>query len=126
MKAKTFFTGVTVGIVAGIVAAIATTPQSGKQLRRNIVQNANIAKEQLDDVKYELLNVKQSIVTATNEAKNNIPLIINELSEAITNFKQEIEPDALKLQQEIEALQKSISEIENNLPEPKKQEVIEE
>ena len=114
MKAQTFFTGLAVGVAAGMVAAIMTAPQAGKQLRANIARNTSIWKDQLVDVKNETNNVKQSITDFSIEAKNNIPQIINELKETITTFKTEIEPDALKLKQEIDVLQNSISEIEKN------------
>ena len=114
MKAQTFFTGLAVGIAAGMVAAIMTAPQTGKQLRSNIARNTSIWKDQLVDVKNETNNVKQSITDFSIEAKNNIPQIINELKETITTFKTEIEPDALRLKQEIDVLQNSISEIEKN------------
>ena len=112
MKVQTFFTGLAVGIAAGMAAAIMTAPQPGKQLRSNIARNTSVWKDQLVDVKNEASNVKQSITSFSIEAKNNIPQIINELKETITTFKSEIEPDALKLKQEIETLQNSISEFE--------------
>jgi len=114
MKVQTFFTGLAVGVTAGMVAAIMTAPQTGKQLRSNIARNTSIWKDQLVDVKNETNNVKQSIASFSIEAKNNIPQIINELKETVATFKTEIEPDAIKLKQEIDVLQNSISEIEKN------------
>ena len=114
MKVQTLFTGLAVGVAAGMVAAIMTAPQTGKQLRSNIARNTSIWKDQLVDIKNETNNVKQSITDFSIEAKNNIPQIINELKETVTTFKTEIEPDALKLKQEIEILQNSINEIEKN------------
>ena len=122
MKVQTFFTGLAVGVAAGMVAAIMTAPQAGKQLRANINRNVSIWKDQLVDVKNETNNVKQSITSFSIEAKNNIPQIINELKETITTFKSEIEPDALKLKQEIDVLQNSISEIEKNFSQYRKTE----
>ena len=122
MKAQTFFTGLAVGVAAGMVVAVMAAPQAGKQLRSNIARNASVWKDQLADVKNETNNVKQSITAFSIEAKNNIPQIINELKETITTFKSEIEPDALKLKQEIDVLQNSISEIEKNFSQYRKTE----
>lgn len=116
MKAKTFLTGLTVGIVGGAVAILMSTPQSGNTLRQNIARNSTNMKSNFLDVINETQSVKQSIVTLTNEAKNNIPVIINDLKETFINFKQEIEPETKHLKQEIENLQNSIAEIEKNLP----------
>ncbi len=86
-----------------------------QQLRTTLLSNTDSAKEKLQDVKYQVNNVKQSVSTLTNEAKNNIPQIINDLKQSITTFSQEIEPTKNNLQQEIEALQNSINEIEKNI-----------
>lgn len=115
MKAKPFLIGLTAGIVGGTVAVIFSTPQSGQQLRSNLRLNADCTKEKLQDVKLQASNVKHSMNTFTNEAKNNIPQIINDLKQSINSFSIEIEPTKINLQQEIEALQNSISEIEQNI-----------
>lgn len=120
MKAKPFLIGLTAGIIGGAAAIIFTAPQSGEQLRSNLARNTASAKDKLNDVKAQAMNVKQSFTTLSYEAKNNIPQIINELKDTFTNFKQDIEPGTVKLQQEIENLQKSIAEIEKNLPQNQK------
>ncbi|WP_413363543.1 YtxH domain-containing protein [Lysinibacillus sp. 3P01SB] len=122
MKAKTFLTGLSIGVFAGIATAIVTAPQPGQQLRSTIARNAAIFKHQLADIKNETTNVKQSITAFTGEAKNNIPKIINEMKDTITNFKNDIEPETAKLKQEIENLQNSIGEIEKNLSQNRKEE----
>lgn len=120
MKTKTFLLGAAVGLVSGAVVALNAAPQSGAQLRQNLARNTNGAKSELFAVKSEADQVKHAISVLTNEAKNNIPQIISELKDSFTNFKEDIEPNAAHLKQEIENLQKSIEEIENNIPKPKK------
>lgn len=115
MKASTFLTGVIVGVAAGVAVAVSVAPQSGQQLRSNLSSNTNRYKNQLLAVKQEGGNVGQALTAFTNEAKNNIPQIIRELKETFTNFKNDIEPETNKLKQEIESLQNSLSEIEQNI-----------
>ena len=115
MKAKPFLIGLTAGIVGGAIATILSAPQSGKQLRTNISSFSTSTKERLNDVNFQTKNVKQSFSNLSNEVKNNIPQIIKELSQSFTSFKQQIEPETALLKQEIEGLQKSIGEIEQNL-----------
>lgn len=115
MKAKTLFLGITVGLVGGLATAIITTPQSGEQLRSNIVRNAKSTKENLHDVKQQVSTLKDSVIKLTNEAKNNIPKIISDLKTNISKFSHEIKPDATILKEELDNLQNSIAEIENNL-----------
>lgn len=115
MKAKTFLTGVLVGITAGATLSIAMAPQSGQQLRGRLANNSSRYKQQFAEVIQESENVKQAITAFTYEAKNNIPQIIHELKETISNFKNEIEPETQNIKQEIENLQKSFTEIEQNI-----------
>ncbi len=117
MRGKPFLIGLSTGVIGGIAAILFTTPQSGKQIRSNIVSNAKQAKITLSEMKSQIHTIKQSISTLNYEAKNNIPKIINDLKHSITNFKDDIEPDTLKLREEIEGLQKTITEFENNLSE---------
>lgn len=119
MKAKSFLLGLTTGVISSAAVVLFSAPQSGEQLRKNILSNTSNAKLKFQDVKSELQKVKASISTLKVEAQNNIPSIINELKGNLTTFKQEIEPEALKLKQEIEILQNSIREIEKNIPSDK-------
>ena len=114
MKAKNFLAGLLVGVTIGAAVAISSAPQKGSQLRNNIQANLNTWKLQLNDVKKETSNVKQSIVTLTNEAKNNIPNIINDVKASISSYKKEIDPQTEFLKQEIGSLQKTTDEIERN------------
>ena len=116
MKVKSFLLGVTTGIVSGAAVILFSTPQSGTELRKNLIANTKNIKSKLHEVQGELNNVKQSITTLKAEAQNNMPSIINELKDNLTTFKTEIEPETALLKQEIENLQNSISEIEKNIP----------
>jgi len=122
MKAKNFLIGLTAGLVGGATAVLLTAPQSGEQLRVNIARISASAKEKLTDVTHEVSTVRQSVTALTNEAKNNIPQIISELKETLTTFKTDIEPETTLLKQEIEILQKSMAEIQKNIPQSRKEE----
>lgn len=120
MNKNQFFKGLIIGATVGAIAAISVAPQSGNQLRINLKGNSNAFKEQINQVKSETANVKNSISTLTNELKNNMPNIINELKQSISSFKTEIDPNTKALKQEIGNLQKTIHEIEQNISNLKK------
>lgn len=124
MKAKPFLLGLTAGIIGGMTTILFTAPQPGKQLRTNIAGNTTKAKNDLSVVRNQAIQVKQSVSSLKNEAKNNIPKIINELKISISNFKEEVEPQTKKLKQELEGLQQSIAEIEQNLSEINKRKEV--
>lgn len=115
MSKKKFLLGATTGALIGAAAVIFTTPQSGQQVRLKIKQNINTVKLSFADVKGQSKNVIQSITTLSNEIKYNIPPIINELKDSFSAFQEDIQPNMMNLQQEIDQLNSSIGEIEKNL-----------
>ncbi|RUL47472.1 MULTISPECIES: YtxH domain-containing protein [Lysinibacillus] len=117
MRAKPFLIGLSTGIIGGITTILLTTPQSGQQLRSNIALNTKKAKANLVEIAKHTSNLKDATFTLKNEVQNNIPKVIHELKDSVSNFKQTIEPDAVKLKEELEGLQNSIAKIENNLSE---------
>lgn len=115
MKAKTFLTGLSFGIIGGVVSVLFTTPQSGKQLRANISNFCSSTKDTVNNLLNQTKDVKNSFTLLKNEVEYNIPNIITETKTAFSNFKKETEPNLIHLKEEIENLQNSIVEIENNL-----------
>lgn len=115
MRAKPFFIGLSAGVIGGLTSILFTAPQSGKQLRSNIAHTSKQAKLNLEEVKHHSASVKDSVMTLKNEAKNNIPKIIDELKGSISAYKDEIGPKTDKLKEEIDSLKNSINEIEQNL-----------
>ncbi|MDN4493173.1 YtxH domain-containing protein [Ureibacillus aquaedulcis] len=115
MRTKPFLIGLSAGVIGGLTALLFTAPQPGKQIRSNISRNSKIAKSYLGEVKHHSVSVKDSFTTIKSEVKNNIPEIINGLKHSFSRFSQDIEPETAKLKEEIDGLQKSIIEIENNL-----------
>lgn len=61
MRAKTFLIGLSTGIVGGIAAVLFTTPQTGEQLRSNILENSKKAKENLLELKKQTINLKTQL-----------------------------------------------------------------
>ena len=115
MRAKTFLIGLSTGIVGGLTAVLLTTPQSGKQLRENIVHNSQRAKTNFDDLKHHVNNVFDSVSALKNEVKNNIPNIMNEVSNSFSNFQQETQLEKAKIKEELDSIQKVLVEFENKL-----------
>lgn len=115
MRTKPFLLGLSAGIVGGLATAIFTAPQSGNQLRSNIVNNTRECKLTLNELAAQTKAVGKAFSSLKYEVKNNIPKVFSELKTSFSNYKEEIKPDSIKLKEELEELQKSIIEIENNL-----------
>lgn len=115
MRAKPFLIGLSAGILGGMTAAIFTTPQTGNHLRKNIANNAKNVKLTIEELTQQISGIKNAFSTLKYEVQNTIPKIFTDLSRSISNYKEEIQPETIKLKEELEELQKTIDEIENNL-----------
>ena len=115
MKTSSFLLGVVTGAAVAATSVLFTTSKAGSDVRVTIKNQAEIAKNQLNDVKLHATHVKQSMLTLSNEVKNNIPVIINDLKMTIDSFQKDIEPNLSNLQKDVTALNNSIGEIEKNL-----------
>lgn len=126
MRAKPFLIGLSAGIIGGIATAIFTTPQTGDHLRKNIVNNAKNAKVTIGELGQQIDGIKNAVSTFKYEVQNTIPKIFNDLANSISNYKAEIQPESQKLKEELEQLQNSINEIENNLSKITKEKNVDE
>lgn len=115
MKGSTLLRGILLGSVTAAVTVLLTTPQSGDQLRRNVRRKMDTFELTMDDLKQKVEEVKFSIQHLTNEAKATLPQTIEGLKQSILGFQRETEPNRTKLTSEIESIQRSLDQLEEQL-----------
>ncbi|WP_077211103.1 YtxH domain-containing protein [Bacillus dakarensis] len=120
MKAKSILLGMIAGGITSGIAVLLSAPSSGKDTTRNLQQFVNNWKIQLEDVKDAIVEMKNSIKTATTESKENINFFVQEIKSLIADWQKEIEPHQEKLMSEIESIQLSLEELEAEVNDKKK------
>lgn len=115
MKPTAFLLGLTSGLLGAATTVLLTTPKSGKELRSSLKTTKNNANNQIQDLKQKMTIVKNSINNIKSEVKETIPKFVEEAKVSVVNWQEETAPIQQQLQQEIEALQNSVDEIQQQV-----------
>lgn len=115
MSGKTFLSGFIIGGLAAAAATIFTTPVSGKEARKVCVDNSKAFLKEFKDLKEDLIEIKDSIATASKEGKNVIGTFVDDIKVALEQWKIEIKPHQEQLKIELNEIEKTVSELENDL-----------
>lgn len=115
MKQSNFLLGVLAGSVAASVTVLLTTSQSGEQLRENMKAKSCNLQSMIEDIKVKANELVQSIQHLTAEAKSNLPETIEDIKQSVMAWQQSTEPHKNNLTLEIDSIQKSIEQLEQQI-----------
>ncbi|WP_445486575.1 YtxH domain-containing protein [Niallia sp. 03133] len=115
MRGKSFLTGFIIGGIAAGVTTLISTPISGKEARKACRDNANAFLTDMKELKAGILEIKDSISTASAEGKSIIASFIEDLKVSLNDWKIEIQPHQEQLQLELKELESTVNELESNL-----------
>jgi len=115
MSAKSFLSGFIVGGLAAGITALLTTPVSGKELRKSCNDTTKAFLSHLEDLQTDLLDIKESVKTATVEGKTVLSAVLEDLKKSIETWKEEIKPHQENLQREMKEMETTIKELEQEL-----------
>ncbi|HEY4602330.1 MAG TPA: YtxH domain-containing protein [Cerasibacillus sp.] len=115
MKQSNFLLGVLAGSITASVAVLLTTSQSGEQLRANMKSKSCNLQSMIEDIKAKASELVESIQHLTTEAKANLPETIEEIKQSVMVWQQSTEPHKNNLSQEIDSIQKSIEQLEQQI-----------
>lgn len=115
MSAKSFLSGFLIGGIAAGITTLLTTPYSGKEVRKVCSDNGKAFLQHIQELKIDLNEIKNSVKTATVEGKTVLSAFIEDLKLSIETWQEEVKPHQALLQQELDDLQSTINELENDL-----------
>lgn len=114
-KTKSFLFGALVGGIAASVATILTSPKSGSEVRADIKRKGLDMKDSLQEVVDEGKNVALKIKDVAEENKGTLLDIKSDLQQSLTEWSQDTAKNTEKIQEELNDIQSSISELEKTL-----------
>ncbi|ANU11637.1 hypothetical protein A1A1_16098 [Planococcus antarcticus DSM 14505] len=120
MKASRFFLGLATGLAAGAATALFSAPQSGQEFRTTVKSTSSEWKEYLNDLKEKVNGLKESITLLTEEAKSQLPEVVDGLKASLETWTESTAPAKEHLQLEIMAIQNAIEELQNTISKDKK------
>ncbi|MFE8700232.1 YtxH domain-containing protein [Cytobacillus sp. FJAT-54145] len=115
MKLRSLFLGFVVGGVAAGIATLLSAPTSGKEARKNIMENSLEWKSQLADLNSTVLQLKETVLSASKEGKESLLTFVQDLKLLISDWKQDIQPHQIRLKEELDSIQSAVSELETQL-----------
>lgn len=115
MSAKSFLSGFLIGGIAAGITTLLTTPYSGKEVRKACSENGKAFLQHIQELKIDLNEIKNSVKTATVEGKTVLSAFIEDLKLSLETWQVEVKPHQELLQQELDELQSTINELENDL-----------
>ncbi|MDL0436785.1 YtxH domain-containing protein [Niallia sp. SS-2023] len=115
MSGKTFLSGFIIGGLAAAAATLFTTPVSGKEARKACVDNSKAFLKEFKDLKEDLIEIKDSIASASKEGKNVIGTFVEDIKESLEQWKTEIQPHQEQLKIELNQIEQTVTELENDL-----------
>ena len=115
MSAKSFLSGFLIGGIAAGITTLLTTPYSGKEVRKACNENGKAFLQHIQELKLDLNEIKDSVKTATVEGKTVFSTFIEDLKRSLETWKEEVKPHQELLQKELDELQSTINELENDL-----------
>lgn len=116
MDKSQFVWGLLSGAVASSVAILLTAPKSGKEVRSQIKATSNGVKTDFQDIKVQFQEVKKSLQHVIHSAKEIAPETMTGIKDSVDTWQRETAPIQAKIQQDLEAIQRSMDEIQQALP----------
>lgn len=104
MKLKNIGVGFAVGITGGMLISFLNAPKSGKELQQSLKTGSNDLKSQMDQLKIEGEDIKNSFLKTKHESSEVFSTLGDEVKSMISNFQADINPNIERLQHNIEVI----------------------
>jgi len=115
MKYKSLLIGFFIGGAAAGISTILSAPSSGKETRKNLIENAGNIKKQMTELKNQIIDLKDTALRASKEGKIIIAEFSSDVITMVNEWKQDIKSNQQVLHQEIHAIEEAISDLEKSL-----------
>ncbi|MFK9094714.1 YtxH domain-containing protein [Bacillus salipaludis] len=115
MKVKPFLYGFIAGGLAAGISSLLIAPNAGKVTRDRIKENKQLMLSQLQELKTELMQLKDSITNATKEGKKQISKFLSEVKFSLAHWEKEVKPQQLEIQKEIIEMKETVQELEEEI-----------
>lgn len=102
MKLKNIGVGFAVGVTGGMLISFLNAPKSGKELQQSLKTGSNDLKSQMDQLKIEGEEIKNSFLKTKHESSEVFTTLGDEVKSMISNFQADINPNIERLQSNIE------------------------
>ena len=118
LKPKSLLLGFLIGGVAGGIATLMAAPAPGEETRRKIASNKEAWGKELTELKDSLLEIKQSVTTASSEGKAVMADFLKDIKLSLYEWQLSTEQNKTALQSDINEMNQTIADLEKELAKP--------
>lgn len=122
MKAKYVMLGFLTGAAVASISTLLYTPSSGKDLRKNILDNKESFQQISNELKVKIREMKDETITASQVSKEAVTLFIADVKSIIETWKESVEPHKNEIQIRIKEIENALGELEHVVAAPKSKE----
>lgn len=115
MNGKSFLFGLIIGGVTGTISALLFSPQSGVDTRLALNKTKKQWEDRIAELSIAVKDVAASLQNVSEKGKEEIPLFVNELKQTVQAWLKEIKPNQEKINEQLEQIQISLDQLENEL-----------
>jgi gas vesicle protein len=115
MKAKSLLLGFLIGGTAAGISTLLSAPSSGRDTRKMIKDNKEVLGSQLTELKTDFMDLKRSVSYASIQGKSALSDFVSDIKYSVSNWQNEIRPQKLELQRDLQSIEQSLTELENSI-----------
>jgi gas vesicle protein len=115
MKAKSLLLGFLIGGTAAGISTLLSAPAPGKETRKMIKDNKEALGGQLAELKADFMDLKRSASYASDQGKSALGDFVSDIKYSVSNWQNEIRPQKLELQRDLQSIEQSLTELENSI-----------
>jgi gas vesicle protein len=115
MNTKSLLMGIVTGGIAAAAATFLTAPAPGKETRNYVVENKDVWKKQVLELKEDVQSIAKSITELTKEGKETLPVFIKDIKILIQSWKEEISPNEEQLKDDLQSIQDTLQQLEASI-----------
>ncbi|WP_203364144.1 YtxH domain-containing protein [Bacillus sp. REN10] len=119
MDKKALLFGLITGALAGMTTTLFNAPLSGKETREKMKTSLNCAKNSINTIGNDFIEVKNSVKTLSEISKETFSDVTGGLKTSVSVWQESTKPSIQKLQQELVEMQSTVeelTELQNQLP----------
>ncbi|MFZ7945299.1 YtxH domain-containing protein [Neobacillus sp. 19] len=117
MKMKPFLYGFLAGGLAAGISTLLSVPNTGKVTRVRLKENKQAAIDQIQELKTNLIQLKDSATNATKEGKTQISKFLFEVKSSLAHWEKDIRAQQLEIQKELVEMRETVQELEADISE---------
>lgn len=117
-KAKSYICGFAAGSVIAGMTVLLSTPKSGREIRGEMKEKVQQAKEPMNDVKNQIVRLKDQVNSLSKESLPVIKSTLGDIEDLVNTWNQAVKPHIHNIKENLSQLEQAKKQFERSQNEP--------